>query len=160
MKSDRKRMTDAAYDRRRRKTAKFKEWSAAYRAKPEVREKHRQARKRYVDANPEKMAASRANCRARGRELARKTKDVPCADCGGRFPIVCMDFDHRPGEEKHPRLTHRENGYKRLPISMTAFATQSMKLFEIEAKKCDVVCANCHRIRTWERCQAAKEEVA
>jgi len=78
-------------------------------------------------------------------------------DCGGAFPVVCMDFDHRDGEEKHPRLTHRENGYKRCPISMTALATQSLRAFKAEVDKCDVVCANCHRLRTERRgCGAHK----
>jgi hypothetical protein len=24
----------------------------------------------------------------------------PCAECGGLFPVVAMQWDHRPGEEK------------------------------------------------------------
>jgi hypothetical protein len=56
-------------------------------------------------------------------------------DCGKQFLPCQMDFDHRPGENKLQvvaRLTSRE-------------AILS------EIKKCDLVCANCHRLRTWTR---------
>ena len=108
----------------------------------------RAARKSWEERNPEQAHQSKVDCRVNGRAYARAAKDIPCVDCGGKFPVVCMDFDHREGTVKHPRLTHRENGYRRMPISMTALATQSLKAFKEEVAKCDVVCANCHRIRT------------
>jgi hypothetical protein len=49
-----------------------------------------------------------------------------------RFPIYVMDFDHVNGGKKFGISGHR-HGFK--------------GLIE-EIKKCDVVCANCHRIRT------------
>lgn len=63
---------------------------------------------------------------------------MPCADCGQTFPPYVMDFDHRPGEEKSFGL---------------AFAASGRSAVEVQAElaKCDVVCANCHRIRTHER---------
>lgn len=71
------------------------------------------------------------------REYLDKYKtQAGCADCGLRndeHPEV-FDFDHRPGTDKHFNLARAINlTWKRL-------------LAEIE--KCDVVCANCHRIRT------------
>lgn len=63
-------------------------------------------------------------------------KNVPCADCGGRFPAVCMDFDHRPGETK----TGEISGF-----------TRGIEALKREIAKCDLVCANCHRIRTAKR---------
>lgn len=67
-------------------------------------------------------------------------KSRPCADCGGTYPPIAMDFDHRPGETKQFCLS--DAGLRSWPRILD------------EARKCDVVCANCHRIRTWERRQA------
>ena len=63
-------------------------------------------------------------------------KDAPCSDCGGRFPSCAMDFDHRPGEVKK----HQLGG-----MTKTVY---SWAVIEAEIAKCDLVCANCHRIRT------------
>jgi len=66
-------------------------------------------------------------------------KSNPCHDCGGVFDICCMDFDHRAGTEKKYNIG-----------SMFAHH-YSRELIESELAKCDLVCANCHRIRTRER---------
>lgn len=60
-----------------------------------------------------------------------------CQDCKQFFPAVCMDFDHRPEEEKI-----REVG---------AMGSYRWELVEEEMLKCDLVCSNCHRIRTANR---------
>lgn len=65
-------------------------------------------------------------------------KDVPCADCGGRFPAICMDFDHVRGE-------------KIANISVMVHQRVAWELVLAEVEKCDVICSNCHRIRTAER---------
>lgn len=65
-----------------------------------------------------------------------KLKEKPCADCGNSFPACCMDFDHRPDEKKSYCIG-------------TMFAHHySRSLIERELNKCDLVCSNCHRIRT------------
>ena len=66
-------------------------------------------------------------------------KTNPCNDCGGKFEVCCMDFDHRLGEKKDYNVG-----------SMFAHH-YSRELIEKEIKKCDLVCANCHRIRTKKR---------
>lgn len=72
------------------------------------------------------------------RALLAKAKSGPCADCGKRYPPVVMDFDHRPGERKF--------------LHVSGFATSvSDELVLREIAKCDLVCANCHRIRTFTR---------
>lgn len=81
---------------------------------------------------------------ARHRRLIRQAKDVPCADCGCRYPQYVMDFDHRPGEKKCFNL------------SIAAGQTRlSWEKIIAEIAKCDVVCANCHRERTHQRKQQA-----
>jgi len=69
------------------------------------------------------------------RALVDKARDVPCKDCGQRFPLVCMDFDHLPGHGKSFNVGAGKACY-------------STKAVAAEIKKCEVVCANCHRIRT------------
>lgn len=60
-------------------------------------------------------------------------KESPCVDCGLSFHPCCMDFDHVRGD-------------KVLVISKMFTCSWERVLQEIE--KCDLVCANCHRIRT------------
>lgn len=72
------------------------------------------------------------------REEVRQLKSVPCADCKVPYPYYVMEFDHRPGEEKLG------------VIARMVADGQRKKVFE-EIKKCDVVCSNCHRERTFQR---------
>jgi hypothetical protein len=74
---------------------------------------------------------------ARHREIIRKAKARPCADCGVQYPYYVMDFDHRDGATKS------------FMLSEVSRATSKSLMREIA--KCDVVCANCHRERTFQR---------
>ncbi len=82
----------------------------------------------------------------RNRRRLREAKAVPCADCGNQYPFYVMDFDHRPGEKKCFNLS-AANVQTRLCWAK----------FEAEIAKCDVVCANCHRERTYQRRQRARK---
>ena len=73
---------------------------------------------------------------ARARVWVYALKDKPCVDCGGKFPPECMDFDHVRGEKL---------------FSVMMRLTASKVRLETEIAKCDLVCANCHRIRTKKR---------
>jgi hypothetical protein len=66
-------------------------------------------------------------------------KGAPCDDCSCSFDACCMDFDHRDGTTKSYNVG-----------SMFAHH-YSRELIEAEIAKCDLVCANCHRIRTRDR---------
>ena len=68
------------------------------------------------------------------REAIDKIKEVPCADCKQVFPPACMDFDHLDGNEKLFDI-----GRGRL---------KPWNVLMAEIAKCEVVCANCHRLRT------------
>ena len=63
-------------------------------------------------------------------------RSVPCMDCGGVFPAVVMDFDHVP-----------ERGEKLFGLGGSDVG-RTMAELRAETAKCDVVCANCHRLRT------------
>jgi len=68
--------------------------------------------------------------------LVRSLKDVPCADCKQEYPPEAMDFDHVPGR-----------GGKLGSVASRV----TLRAVLAEARKCDVVCANCHRVRTMRR---------
>lgn len=69
-------------------------------------------------------------------QLVRDIKKVPCMDCGIEYPYYVMDFDHRDPSTKIDNVGSLiQNNSKR-------------KLLE-EIAKCDVVCSNCHRERTY-----------
>lgn len=63
-------------------------------------------------------------------------KNNPCMDCGGRFHPVCMDFDHRDPIIKTRNIA-----------SMVGRC--SLDTIKTEIAKCDLVCSNCHRLRTY-----------
>jgi len=63
-----------------------------------------------------------------------------CVDCGYRKHPDALDFDHLPGFVKSFSIGSR---------MFTKRAT-----LEAEIAKCEVVCANCHRIRTAKRRKA------
>ena len=79
----------------------------------------------------------RAKIRKRERILlVAQLKDNPCMDCGQRFHYTAMDFDH-------------VRDFKKFSISAGAHTAMPELLAEIA--KCDLVCSNCHRFRTWSR---------
>lgn len=62
----------------------------------------------------------------------------PCADCKKHYPYFCMDFDH-------------VRAVKVAGIAELYTTSQPVELIKTEIAKCDLVCANCHRIRTESR---------
>ena len=66
----------------------------------------------------------------------RALKNVPCIDCGHTFDPVCMDFDHLPQFSK--------------TMNVAGMIRRRMRWETIKAEidKCELVCANCHRLRT------------
>ena len=75
------------------------------------------------------------------RDLKTKT---PCVDCGINYPYYVMDFDHVRGQ-KHANV-------------MELVSTLSKKRIDLEIAKCEIVCSNCHRIRTHMRKMAKKNK--
>ena len=59
---------------------------------------------------------------------------TPCTDCGNILDSCQMDFDHVRGE--------KVSGIAQL-MDVSRF------ILDREISKCELVCANCHRIRTW-----------
>lgn len=65
-------------------------------------------------------------------------KSHPCADCGNRYPPYVMDFDHVRGK-------------KLMAVSRLRVVSGTLGKLQAEIAKCEVVCSNCHRIRTHQR---------
>lgn len=102
---------------------------------------------KYRDRSPEQKKRNIegvARNRAKLRKWYEQLKEgQPCADCGGSFHLAAMHWDHLPGFEKVENLARLVNLGSRTKI-----------LAELE--KCELVCANCHAVRTYERAQSAK----
>jgi hypothetical protein len=111
---------------------RWKKWAVENREKLNAAVRRYRARRyekegRWLDHSPKAVAL---------KKWMIELKSKSCTDCGGCFPICCMDFDHRDYAEKKYDLG-----------SMFAHH-YGRELIEKELAKCDLVCANCHRIRT------------
>lgn len=65
-----------------------------------------------------------------------------CSDCGYKGHHSALDFDH-------------VNGQKEINLCFAKSITQAKK----EITKCEVVCSNCHRIRTYNRLYPCKPDI-
>lgn len=108
----------------------------------------------YRDPEDPRARASRRNhyhankqpyldrARAQKLELTRYVNELkastPCADCGVQYPPFVMEFDHRGGETKLNNVS-----------ALSRYG--SRKRLDAEIAKCDIVCSNCHAIRTYKR---------
>ena len=77
--------------------------------------------------------------KAKVKEWLDSFKDGPCLDCKTTYPACVMDFDHR------------EEGSKVMALACVVSRGWSKARILEEVAKCDLVCANCHRIRTKDR---------
>src|SRR4051812_29819862 len=90
--------------------------------------------------HPDAYAQQATKNRDRQRQVAamvRELKDAPCEDCGVQYPPWVLDWDHRPGEKKL--------------FNIAAASARNTEVVLAEIAKCDLVCANCHRQRTYLR---------
>ena len=69
-----------------------------------------------------------------------------CMDCREDYPYYILEFDHRPEHDKLFNLSQSSAKY-------------SLEQIKTEVAKCDVVCSNCHRLRTWSRVCKGGESV-
>lgn len=98
----------------------------------------RAAKRRYYDKNVAKVKAAAQSQRAQNRAVVAKIKeDAPCTDCGVNYPACVMQFDHI-GNDKVDHVNR-------------LVRSASLKTVMEEIAKCEVVCANCHALRTYNR---------
>lgn len=87
--------------------------------------------------NREKMRVLSISGRRRKSKQCRELKQKPCMDCGGIFHPEAMEWDHRDPKEKLTNVSQARN--------------REWDKFLAEVAKCDLICANCHRVRTARR---------
>lgn len=87
--------------------------------------------------NKKCVAITRRN-RQKRREKLAILKSGPCADCGKHFPSYVLDFDHRDPSQKVAE------------VSLLAKLSYKWETVLREIEKCDLVCSNCHHLRTYQ----------
>lgn len=97
--------------------------------------KNRATYSQFTSKDREQQRVWRNKKTKQNRLLIEKLKNAPCVDCKGSFPTYCMDFDHL--------------GNKEFALSKANHKSADRVMREIG--KCELVCANCHRIRTHKR---------
>lgn len=95
--------------------------------------------RKWSKANPDKKKKHAKNLYIRRSAFIANHKADPCMDCGCKYPHYVMQFDHVRGE----KLFCIGEGRNR----------SQEKILE-EIAKCDLVCANCHAERTYQRLQS------
>ena len=71
------------------------------------------------------------------RKLAEYLRSHPCVDCG-QIDVRVLEFDHVHGNKSYNIARMISEGF-------------SWSTIEVEIAKCEVRCANCHRIKTGEK---------
>lgn len=79
--------------------------------------------------------------RATLRTYVDTLKSFPCYDCGNCYEPEAMDFDH-------------VDTLKRATISQLMYTGRNFRRVVAEVKRCELVCSNCHRVRTTRRRRA------
>ncbi len=100
-------------------------------------EKQRAAIRRHYYTNRQSYIDKALRRKKEVRGWVNKLKEAsPCTDCNKAYPYYVMDFDHV--------------GDKNIEINKLINSC-SIRRLEEEIKNCELVCSNCHRIRTYER---------
>jgi len=104
-------------------------------------EDQRVASKRHYALNKQKYLVRNTKYRLAIRQFVQDIKEKnPCMDCGIQHPYYVMDFDHL------------DESLKLNDINYLA-SSGRIGALKKEIVKCEVVCANCHRMRTHNRLQ-------
>lgn len=105
------------------------------------RDRQLAAQSKHYQDNKDDYRSRQSTRRAALREIVRAAKNVPCADCGIQYHYCVMQFDHT-GEDKIDNVA-------RMVANL-----RSIALILAEIAKCEVVCSNCHALRTFQRSTA------
>lgn len=84
-------------------------------------------------------ASRTARRRFEARSVLERLKSGPCQECGGGFRPCQMDLLRRDGTR---------------PLALSRMMHLSKERLLEEAGECDLLCANCSRLRTWKRQRA------
>lgn len=113
-------------------------------AKARHKEYSRAHYEKNIDAIKARSAETNKRTRARNRSFVIELKEsTPCADCNEFYPYYVMHFDH----------IYEKSG----SVSNLSRSGHSIKRLQQEIDNCEIVCANCHAIRTHERKQGDED---
>ena len=116
-------------------------------AKAKQRVYAREHYEKNIDKIKARTALSNKRSRKRNAEFIRNIKESsPCEDCGKFYPYYVMHFDH----------IYEKNG----SVANLSRASVSLKRLQQEIDQCEIVCANCHAIRTHERKLGSDEDLS
>ncbi len=97
------------------------------------------ASKRHYQANKQRYLERNTRYRAEIHNFVKEIKEKkPCKDCDVKYPYYVMDFDHLDESTKVKDINFLSS-------------TGRIGTLKQEIVKCEVVCANCHRVRTHKR---------
>lgn len=95
--------------------------------------------KEYYRQNKDRARERRTRATEKLKNEIRFLKETnPCTDCSNYYPYYVMDFDHLDGASKIDSIA-----------KLTGDGSRE-QVFK-EMSKCELVCANCHRVRTHKR---------
>jgi len=104
--------------------------------------------RRYRANNPDKVkvqSEKAARKMARRKYWISKYKvSVGCSSCGYKEHASALDFDHL------------DDGEKEFHIAQT-MGRKNLKVLFTEIRKCRVLCANCHRVHSYEQAQKRRK---
>lgn len=100
----------------------------------------REYRKEHYRRNKEVYKGRAVQRKAEMRSWVDEQKSGPCSDCGEVYPPCVMDFDHPEGSDKVDKIS-------------TLVIMGNWQKLKDEVAKCELVCSNCHRLRTHTRLQ-------
>jgi hypothetical protein len=102
-------------------------------------EKQKAAQKAWYDKNKNLTYERSKQTREKRKEIIREIKESsPCVDCNISYPYYVMHFDHLDSKTKIDKISN-------------LVQVAGIKIALDEINKCDLLCANCHSIRTWKR---------
>ncbi len=90
----------------------------------------------YWKANKDRLNIKKNIRRQKCREFYNDLKNGPCTDCGNKFHPVAMQWDHIGTDKEY---------------SVSSIRTWGREAILREIAKCELVCANCHAVRTFLR---------
>lgn len=102
-------------------------------------ERARESRRKHYENNKDQYINRAKASKAEKRKYVQDLKEAsPCVVCGEFYPYYVMQYDHIGSDKVSGVSALLNTGWKKL-------------LDEIA--KCELVCANCHAARTWQRMQ-------
>ena len=101
------------------------------------KEKQRAYQARHYQENKERYQDSKKKSRRKVLGVVANLKRGSCVDCGGKFHPCAMQFDHI-GDDKVAAIGRLKR-------------SKGLDAVLEEIKKCELVCGNCHAVRSFKR---------